>query len=191
MTDVAPPCVCSRAIAAGCDGACDMASIAQQMAAPAEKKEQGAAGFRREQIASLARPSRLAASAVDIKEEVAQVRETNDLWKVYRPEWIRTFSSKAVGEAGKTECEKHFEEKYKGKVSADDVRYMPTSAANPDKYPWRLELKLPNIKGEFKTKDLAESYRASKEWDDAVLVSRNSKAEHDLKAYSKKAYKGK
>lgn len=113
-------------------------------------------------------------------------RDTDPLYRVYRPEWIIVFTSIKHGEAGKAEAGEHFSEKYAGKVYDGHVRFTPTSKNAPDAWPYWLELKLPNVLGEFKTEELAAEFVASLGGDEAVIVPKNSKQEQNLTSYSKR-----
>jgi hypothetical protein len=145
-----------------------------------------AIGARREQIAGLDRAKRLSGDHVDVREQVEQVRETPDLYKVYLPEWIYVFTSTKVGDEGRAECEEYFAQKFEGRVYDHDVKYAPTSEACPSSWPWRLQLQLPNVKGEFKTQALAEEYVSRLCWEGAQVVARNSRAEYALRDYGQK-----
>lgn len=149
-----------------------------------EDRQRSAIVDRREQAKAEPRPERL--SDIDISEAVAEVRETDDLFKVYRPEWMWVYTSEANGDAGLAEAKTYFAEKYQGRVHEIDVEYLPTSENNPSKWPWRISLRLPNVKGEFKLREHAETYIAEKGWGDAAIVSRNSRDEYKLKAYGDK-----
>jgi hypothetical protein len=138
---------------------------------------------RREQVKAFERPEVL--SGVDIKQAVQSVRETNDTFKVYVKEWLMVFASIApVKAGGEQEVLDRFEEKYAGRVRDEDVRLEPSSSVSPDDYSMRLMLRLPNVKGEFKTRALASAYVDEQGFEDASIVSRNSRDEHVLKDYS-------
>jgi hypothetical protein len=65
---------------------------------------------RREQVADLHRPAQVG-SAADLREQVAEVREIPDLWKIFIPEWQIVASSDASGIAGQLELQKLLHEK--------------------------------------------------------------------------------
>lgn len=145
-----------------------------------EKDARSAIVERREQVAAFDRPQRL--SDLDIGGAVREVRDTPDLYRVWVPEWLVVFTSSASGESGLLEAQQHFASKYDERVRAEDVRYESTSASAPAEYPARLLLRLPNVKGEFKFRDAAESYAQGK--DGSTVVARNSREEYALREYS-------
>lgn len=108
-------------------------------------------------------------------EAVAEVRETEDVHRVYVYEWIAMFSARS-----KEKCLARFEERYRDRVREDDWRVTVVSA---DYY--ELQLRLPNVVAEWKTAKLAYDYVAEKGWGnaEATVVARNSKADHDLRKY--------
>lgn len=150
-----------------------------------------AIGAHREAVRGQARPQRLQTD-VDIKAAVEDTRDNADMFKVYLPEWLTVYTSEEVGDKGRQECEVYFSSKYEGRVRQEDIGYEATSAYSPDQWPWRLKLQLPNIKGEFKTRVLAEEYVRRQGWQDrARVVARNSRDEYALKDYGvKKLPKG-
>ena len=138
---------------------------------------------RRDEIAALPRPSVLGGAA---SQEVL-TRETADLFKVYRPEWIVVAISDAPGQAGKEELEARFAERWEGRVFPEDVLLEPGSEKFPDKYAWRLKLRLWNVRGEFKWLVQAQEFVTKQEWTGcARVVIRNSRDEFSLREYGQK-----
>lgn len=118
------------------------------------------------------------------------VRDTDDLYRLYRQEWITVFtaSETAVGDdpgAAALEAMEHFEAKFRGRVHEHDVRIV-AAGLHPHSARVHLQLRLPNLKGEFKYAYLAERYAEDQGWDDWTIVARNSKDDHDLRGYSVK-----
>jgi hypothetical protein len=142
-----------------------------------------AIGDRREQVKSFDRPERLN-QGLSIKDAVSEVRETADLWKVYRPEWLVKFTSTKAGDEGRAECGAFFMTKYAERVRDEDVEYVPSSTVSPSDWPWRLWVRLPNVKGEFKHRKDAEEFASH--WSDAEVVSRNSRDDYRLREYGTK-----
>ena len=108
-------------------------------------------------------------------EAVAEVRETQDVHRVYVYEWITMFTSRS-----KEKCEARFEERYRDRVREDDWRITVVGDTH-----YELQLRLPNVTAEWKTAKLAYAYVAEKGWGnvEATVVARNSKADHDLRKY--------
>lgn len=122
---------------------------------------------RRDQIAQEPRPAKAAPSA--------PVRETDDLWRVYRPEWMVVGAARNVPEAEVT-LDFMFRE-YEGRVRPEDVRRVVVGDVR------QLQLRLPNMRGEFKTKGRAEAYVRAEGWTDTTIVVRNSAQDHKLRSY--------
>lgn len=112
---------------------------------------------------------------------------SHDITRVYRPELIIVYFISA--EADDTDCgelvakvDDHFEEFYRGRVRPEDVYIECTGSG------WNalasLQLRLPTLKGEFKTRAYAEAFVAEKGWTDTTLVTRDSAEDHALRTYS-------
>lgn len=118
--------------------------------------------------------------------EIATIRETPDLVRIYRSEWVVRFSSEKTGEEGEAECLVRFEEAYAGRVHQHNVRTRRVDPHDPGRSRSLLELRLPTMKGEFKTEALADEWTRKQPWateGGVCMVVRNSKADHDLRAY--------
>lgn len=150
--------------------------------------DRSAVSDRREQVAGFVRPQQVG-SAADLREQVAEVREIPDLYKVYHREWLVVASSDLSGEEGRLEAEAYFQERYADRVYPEHVRVVAVSQTSPGEWPYRLELCLPNQRGEFKHRELAEVYVREMGWQgdpDTRIVPRNSREEHQILDYSRK-----
>ncbi len=144
---------------------------------------------RREQVAAEPRPVKL--SHTDLADEVAAARDADDLYRIYRPEWVIVFvaaadriGSDADGHELVAATAEFFASRYSGRVRDEDVRHTAVGAGPTARV--QLQLRLPNLKGEFKTEPLARAFAAEQGWDDATVVARNGKADHELRAYGVK-----
>lgn len=131
------------------------------------------------------RPKQLAGTTADIHAAVEAGREQEDLFKVYRQEWIIVFTSANDGAAGVAECNTIFRRKYEGRVTDDhhrlkSARVLETTSAAT--VPCHLELLLWNVRGEFKY--LVEAKKHAEAGD--KIVVRNSRSEFELRDYGKK-----
>jgi len=82
----------------------------------------------------------------------------NATWRVYLPEWLTVYTSDASGSLdGGLDCLSWFRRSYSGRVRLEDHRVVPAAAAaEMDSYrPYCLQLRLPNLKGEFKDRNQA------------------------------------
>lgn len=127
----------------------------------------------REQIASEPRPTRLG--------EVATNVEAEDLWRVYRPEWLIVYVTE-VDEGAEARAAEVALDRFAGRIRADDCRVVIDETAKV----LQLQVRKPNMRGEFKHLTDASSYVAEQEWDDTTIVQRNSPADHELRAYGTK-----
>lgn len=148
---------------------------------------------RREQIGAEPRPTTL--SGADLAAEVSAARDADDLYRLYRPEWVIVYTADALAVApGAKEplapdelvryAHEHFELRYAGRVRPEDVRFTPAGVGPHARV--HLELRLPNLKGEFKFEALARGYAVRMGWSNFQLVVRNSKLDHELRAYGVK-----
>lgn len=113
---------------------------------------------------------------VDLHEAVAQVRETPDIWKVYQPDWLIVCAT-----TSDLLCRDYFDRFYAGRVRDEDVRYNSAVGGT-----FVLELRLPNLKGEFKYKHLAEAWVELHPAKGTEIVARSSRAEMKLLEYGKR-----
>ena len=137
----------------------------------------------RDRIAAEPRPSRLA--------EPAPGTGGADTWRVYCHEWV-TVHTEAVHPsvlgtrdgAGLTPeaaaCRQFFVEHYQDRIRPHHSRIDAQLIGGGGIV--QLQLFKPNLRAEFKTRELAEGYVAEQGLD-AVVVERNSRADHDLRAY--------
>lgn len=116
--------------------------------------------------------------------------ETADVWRVYRPEWVVVHTvrasdqgleyPKAAAEIALALCA-YRDQQYLGRVRKDDARYVFTGAG--ETMAGYLELRMPAMRGEFRDRDDANEHVLRNGWTDAVIVSRNSRQDHELRGY--------
>jgi hypothetical protein len=113
-------------------------------------------------------------------------------WRVYLTEWLIIWTSDASGPEGMAECVEHFERKYRGRVRAGDRRVVPaiTGRGGGTDGPYCLQLKLPNLRGEYKDREDAEKKSFLLYAKYAALVQRGSAEEQALLDYGKKMLPG-
>lgn len=108
-------------------------------------------------------------------------------WRVYLNEWLAVHTADVSGQAGREECQAVYARKYGGRVRVEDVRVMNVQ------YP-RLEVRLPNLQGEFRDYDDAVELAGGlvDRHPDvvAVVVQRGSDEEKALLEYGKKMLPG-
>lgn len=134
---------------------------------------------------------------VDLTAEVAAVRETDDVYRVYRPEWVIVFSlvepsydssDQTISLVG--ECREFFRRNYAGRVRPADMAVVvsPGSvrAGGHTTTIVRLQLRLPTLKAEFKTEPYARDFVTAQGWGDATIVARNSRGDHELRGYGRR-----
>lgn len=105
----------------------------------------------------------------------------SDTWCVYQPEFVTVYASEARGNDGRDECVAMFDRHWRGKIEDEDWR-LKNIGVRP--YRYELQLKLPNLKGEYKDEGLARD-RAG-QLSRAVAVQWGSPAEQQLLDYGDK-----
>lgn len=109
-------------------------------------------------------------------------------WRIYLHEWIATYA--AFEQDGQTPIERvraYFAEHFDGRVRQADVRYGEDNATFGEPAAI-LYLRLPNLRGEWKTRELAEEFAQQffTDGETAVVVGTDSREEQDLKSYGVK-----
>lgn len=112
---------------------------------------------------------------------MTDTNQAHDLFRLYRPEWITVFTTHEGADRAIT----YFETTYRGRVYDTDMKIIDSSAGSAVARV-QLQLRLPNLKGEFKHAYLAQRHAETQGWDEWTIVARNSKADHDLRGYSVK-----
>lgn len=139
------------------------------------------------------RPEKL--SDLNIQTEAAAVRDTDDLFRLYRHEMVivHAVEGEYAEEQGGIwpvlqQARDYVDTQYKGRVEPDDIR-IDANVDHPDS-PTRVWvhvlLSKPNLKGEFKYATQAADFAAKQGWEDWEIVSRNSRRDHELRNYGVK-----
>ncbi len=102
-----------------------------------------------------------------------------DTWCVYQPEFVAVYASEARGNDGRDECVAVFDRTWRGKITDEDWR-LKNTGVRP--YRYELQLKLHNLKGEYKDRNLALE-RSGKIGRGAVVVKWGSPEEQQLLDY--------
>jgi hypothetical protein len=105
--------------------------------------------------------------------------EATGTWCVYVTEFTEVYTSDSAGVLGREECRSIFADKYAGRVREQEWRILPMRNRQPSRF--RLELLLPNLRGEWKDGRKAQG-EAKKVGSLAVAVKRGSKEEAELLA---------
>lgn len=104
---------------------------------------------------------------------------TEATWCVYADEFIEVYTSDSAGVLGLEECRSIFVDRYGRRVTEKQWRVVPMQPRQPSRY--RLELLLPNLRGEYKGEGRAQ-VEVKKAGDGAIAVRRGSKEEAELLA---------
>ena len=110
-------------------------------------------------------------------------------WRVYMDEWLIVWTGDAPGPEGQAECLSHFQVKYQGRVRERDWRVVPgIRGVELARAPYCLQLRLPNLRGEYKDQDcaLAQVASVSCPGRNAEVVRRGSAQERELLDYGRK-----
>ncbi len=105
------------------------------------------------------------------------------VWRVYKPEWLVAYISDELEAKGEAECRERFHQKYEGRVLDKDWCISAMGVRKPGRR--HLQLRLPNLKGEFRCLPDAEHLQAGL-GRHASLVVRGSPEERELLAYGKR-----
>lgn len=111
--------------------------------------------------------------------------QSDATWRVYLNEWVTFYSSDAHGPEGEAECRAHFDRKYKGRVREQDWRVTCSVTSTLGGWPYLLELRLPNLRGEFKDRMDALALPSGHS-PEARIVQRGSPQEQALLEYGVK-----
>jgi hypothetical protein len=114
---------------------------------------------------------------------MAAHNEDTGTWCLYVTEFTEVYTSDSAGVLGQEECRALFTDKYARRVGEQDYRIVPMRDRQPSRY--RLELLLPNLRGEWKDEIEALDQAEKAEKPGAigvVLVERGSREEAELKA---------
>lgn len=132
------------------------------------------------------RPEKL--SDLNLQAEAAVVRETEDLYRLYRREWVIVHTVSGEGdpqhhvpaEPFVTQARTWVEDTYAGRVESRDVQLVAhTDGANAF---WvHVKVRKPNLKGEFKQAFLAQRHADKQGWHEVEIVGRNSRRDHELR----------
>lgn len=132
------------------------------------------------------RPTKL--SPLDIAEEVAAVRETDDTFRLYRREWVIVHTVTGEGPAAEpfvAEAFEHIKKNVTGRVRANDIT-CEANTNNAGTFWVHVKICKPNMKGEFKYRHLAERFATKQGYDEYEIVARNSKHDHEIRSYGVK-----
>ena len=109
-------------------------------------------------------------------------------WRVYLTEWLTVYTSDEVEVLGAGECRDVYSRKYAGRVRSADWRISSAREIRPS--PRCLQLRLPNLCGEFKDHndalELASRLMDGHKDGPCDLVRRGSDEEKELLEYGKK-----
>lgn len=114
-----------------------------------------------------------------------------EIWRVYLPEYLIVYTSRAFGAAGVQECGRWFDENYKGKVLDTHQQIESFLIGLPEHHPEyanrpiRLKVRLYNLRGEYVERTDAERL-VEELGPDAVIVARYSREDRKLRDYGKR-----
>lgn len=111
--------------------------------------------------------------------------ECQSLYRAYRYEWIVVhFLMQDPDNPTRLTDQmwEYFQQRYEGRVVAEDMRIV--CAGTDINEVCQLQLKLPNLKGEFKRRVDALSWVKEQGWDSCRVVAAGSLADHELRQYS-------
>lgn len=111
--------------------------------------------------------------------------ECQSLYRAYRHEWIVVHFLMQDPDNPTPlidQMREYFQQRYEGRVVAEDMRIVRDGTDINEIC--QLQLKLPNLKGEFKRRVDALSWVKEQGWDSYRVVAAGSLADHELRQYS-------
>lgn len=106
-------------------------------------------------------------------------------YRLYRPEWVVVYvATTGADHTTRGLVEAVFAERYFERVRFDDVRIITEGEGVHEVT--RLELRLPNLKGEFKHGFLAQRFADEQGYGDYEIVVKHSPRDHEIRAYGTK-----
>lgn len=112
-------------------------------------------------------------------------KETDDIWRLYRREWVIVHTLTAKGEDA-TEVVSAGHEWAKtnlyGRVRKADIN-LTANTDGTGMFWVHVQVFKDNLKGEFKYIQDAQFFAKTHDYDEFVIVPRNSKSDHDIRNY--------
>lgn len=113
------------------------------------------------------------------------MKETEDIWRLYRREWVtvHTITMSAPDAFTVTdEAHRWVKNNLVGRVRDEDISY---TVHNNTKLLFWCDVKVfkDNLRGEFKHVEAAQVHAMQQGWEEYVIVPRNSKSDHDIRNY--------
>lgn len=112
-------------------------------------------------------------------------KETDDLWRLYRREWVIVHSITRKGDDGKPtfdEATAWMAENLAGRVEDNDMR-ITLNTDQAGTFWAHIEVFKDTLKGEFKYVEGAQNHAVVNKYEEYVIVPRNSKSDHDIRSY--------
>lgn len=114
------------------------------------------------------------------------VKETDDIFRLYRREWVIVHTTTEQGSEDATGVTTTAfawaRDNLEGRVYGKDMRL--TSFTDLAGTFWcHIEVFKDNLKGEFKYTENAQQFANVNQYEEYVIVPRNSKSDHDIRNY--------
>lgn len=113
-----------------------------------------------------------------------QFKETDDIWRLYHREWSIAYTSDTVSNSVQAldAAQEWAQQNLAGRISADDIRYEMRTDEAGSFWAYVMVFK-DNLKGEFKHPELAQQHAVRNNFQEYVIVPRNSKSDHEIRSY--------
>lgn len=116
-------------------------------------------------------------------------KETDDIWRLYRREWVVVHSVPTVHDDHPGTAETVYDtarswaqDNLKDRVHERDIRVV-VHTDNHGSFWAQIEVFKDNLKGEFKHLENVQTYAAVEHYDEFTIVPRNSKSDHAIRSY--------
>lgn len=113
-------------------------------------------------------------------------RETDDLWRLYRREYVIVHTISRTGDEDAKpvfdQIRTWMQENLAGRIRDTDMR-ITLNTDNAGSFWAHAEVFRDNLKGEFKHVEQAQLFASQQQYEEYVIVPRNSKSDHDIRNY--------
>ncbi len=113
------------------------------------------------------------------------VKETDDLWRLYRREWVIVHTIDSVADDGRPAFDAArtwIADNLTGRVREQDIQIELNTDLGRTFWAHVMVFK-DNLKGEFKHAEIAQMFAQRRQYDEYTIVPRNSKTDHEIRSY--------
>lgn len=117
-------------------------------------------------------------------------KETSDIWRLYRREWVIVHTVDGEGDPNHAvpaypvykAAKQWADDNLIGRVRLQDIQLIMNSDGT-NRYWCHIQIFKDNLKGEFKHVETAQFYATHSGYEEYTIVPRNSKSDHNIRNY--------